>query len=309
MFIDQIRAKPTPFRQPHGNMLAMVVLAAIGIIVVCVVGLAVSMLLLSQKRSQNQTEELSLRWSTDLNKENWIGNMNNMTGFSREMVYTSRQDLDNIIQKHARLKPLAMQLLDESRKASLIVNEERKALIVEELKGLRRTVQALEKSTTVTKSPLSTPWLNTDKPAITRVEAGFIDGVSSNVFLSDGIPELKDHDLQAKYAKEKSNVFNANINAKLPSPDDDLDFKFSSLPAAAKGTISPARLTSNNVFRKLFTVRPETERDLSKCDQLPSALQVESAVAISSPTGGEVTKGSMKITVSAAAPGATQSLP
>ncbi len=175
-----------------------------------------------------------------MNRENWIGNMNNLTGFSREMVYTSRQDLDNIVQKHARLKPLAMQLLDESRRAAQIVSTERKALIVQELKGLRSSIHRLEASSPTSNSSLSLPWLSAEKPVVSRLDAGFIDGVASNVYLSDGVPELKDFDLQSKYAREKSTVFNSNINAKLPSPDDDLDFKISSLPAPAQGTISPA---------------------------------------------------------------------
>lgn len=303
------RLQQEPRRSPAGNMMAMVALAAIGIVLVFAIGLVVSMLLLSQKRSQNQTEELALNLSTDLNKENWIGNMNNMTGFAREMVYTSRQDLDNIVLKHARLKPLAMQLLDESRQAARIVNTERKALIAQELKGLRSAIQRLEAQSPTSNSSLSLPLVSTEKPVVTRLDAGFIDGVSSNVYLADGIPELKDFDLQAKYAKEKSSVFNSNINAKLPAPDDDLDFKIASLPAPAKGTISPARLASNKVFRKLFSLRPETENDFSKCEQLPSAVQVESAVVVSTPAGKEANKGAIKITVTSAAPGATMSLP
>lgn len=296
-------------RLQSGNMTLMIALAAIGIVAIFAIGLTVSILLLSQKRSQNQTEELALKLSTQLNKDNWTGNMNNLVGFSRELVYSSRQDLDNITSKHPRLKPLAIQLLEESRQAALLVNEERKNLILAELKELKKSIEKQTSSTASANSSISLPLVNTEKPAVVIVDAGYLEGVPSNVYLSEGIPELNEFDIQAKYAKASSKVFDAGINARLPAPDDDLEFPLASLPAPAKGTIAPARLAANNVFRKIITVMPNTEANLAKCNQLPSAVQIESAVVVSSPAAKDAAKGAIKLKVTSAAPGATLTLP
>lgn len=296
-------------RNSHGSMTLMVALAAIGIVAIFAIGLTVSFLMLSQKKSQNQSEELVLKLSTDLNKDNWIGNMNNLIGFSRELVYSTREDLNNITQKHPRLKPLAIQLMEESRRAAQFVNEERKALIVAELKSVNKSIQLINSPPKGSQKSVSLPLLNADTPVIVSVDAGYIDGVPSNVYLSDGVPGLRDYDVQTKYAKENGKVLNANIDARLPAPDDDLEFQIASLPAPAKGTISPPRLTANSVFRKIVSVQPNSESNYSKCNQLPSAIQIDSKMIVSSPAASDAATGAIKVKVSAAAAGATLSLP
>lgn len=290
-------------------MTAVVAISAVAIIAISAIGLSVSFLLLSQKKSLNHTEELALRLSSELNRENWIGNMNNMTGFSRELVFLSRDDLNKISQKHPRLKPLAMQLMEESRSAAQLVNDERKSLILAKLKSMQVSTQKAETNFQVQKNRDSMPIINAENVEIVNVDAGYIEGIASNVYLSDGVPELKDYDVQTNYANQNSKVLNANIDARLPAPDNDLEFQIASLPAPVKASLSPARLTANSVFRRIIRVKPNTEENYAKCNQLPSAIQIDSTVGVSSFAAKDIATGAIKIKVSAAAAGATLSLP
>ncbi len=149
------------------------------------------------------------------------------------------------------------------------------------------------------------PGVSTDSTVIKAVDAGYIDGVMSNLISPNGLPDLQEYDLQEKYINKK-NVYLPNINAKLPSPDDDLNFPFCSLASPTQNTIAPARLTSNTVFRKLMTAGPEAGNDFTKCKQLPSAIQIITSTKVSS---GEQLQGPMGVTISAAAPGAALKLP
>lgn len=291
-------------------MLAMVALTGILVTAIIIVGIIVSMMMMSQKRAQTEVENLSMELATTINSDDWVGAMNNMTGFSRELVFTSRQALDETVKYHANLRPLAIQLLDESRQSAALVESERQILIELLLKKLQTKTNAAIASKDKGSSSFSLPGLQTEPPQINNVDAGYIHGVTSNVTGPQAIPELKDFDLQQKFLTEKGGIYFANINALLPAPDDDLNFRFSSLPAPVKSTISPTRLTANSVFRKLMTVGPESGNDFSKCKFLPSAVQVQSSVKLSTgPGGAQKLEGPMSVTISAAAPGATLKLP
>lgn len=286
-------------------MLAVVSLTTLVIVAVLGVGIVVSMMMMSQKRTQSRIETLSLSMATSINKDDWVGQMNNMTGYSRELVYSSRKSLDETVAHHARLRPLAVQLLDEARQSAQLVEDERgllKVLILKDLQKITNEADLAESK----KGGTSLPGVSTDATRISKVDAGYIDGVLSNVAVPDGMPDLKEYDLANKYANEKSNTYLANINAKLPAPDDDIAFDICSLPAPTKNTLAPVRLTSNGVFRKLMTVGPEAGNDFSRCKQLPSAVQVVSSTKVSS---GKQLEGPMSVTTTAAAPGATLRLP
>lgn len=295
----------TNSRRNQGNMLAMVSLVALVIVAVLGVGIVVSMMMLSQKRTQSKLEALSLSMATQINKDDWVGQMNNMTEFSRELVFTSRSALNETIAHHARLKPLAIQLMDEARQSAALVESERRDLTVLILKDLQKLTDTAEE--TESKQPgMQLPGVKADPIQIKTADAGYIDGVLSNLTSPDGLPDLREYDLQEKYITPKSFVYLPNINAKLPAPDDDINFQICSLAASAKKTLAPARLTSNRVFRKLMTVGPEVGNDFSKCKQLPSAVQIVSTTKLSS---GDRLQGPMSVSISAASPGATLTLP
>lgn len=289
----------------RGNMLAMVALVGLVIAAVLGIGIVVSMMMMSQKRTQGKIEELTLAMATSINKDDWVGEMNNMTEFSRELVYTSRTVFNSTNDRYTRMKPLATMLLDEARQSAVLMESERKNLTVLILKDLQKmTNEAEQKKEKQTGMKL--PGVNTDAARLTMVDAGYIDGVLSNLTSADGLPELRDYDLQEKYITPKSFVYLSNINAKLPGPDDDLNFLICSLASSSKNSIAPVRLTSNGVFKKLMTVGPEAGNDFSKCKQLPSAVQVTSSTNVSSVNQ---LKDSLGVTISAAAQGAGLKLP
>ncbi len=132
---------PNPKRtgkREQGNMLAMVALVTIVIVAVLGIGIVVSMMMMSQKRTQSKLETLSFRCAISLNQNDHVGQMNNMTEFSRELVFMSRSALNETIAHHARMKPLAIQLMDEARSSAELVASERKNLTVIILKDLQK---------------------------------------------------------------------------------------------------------------------------------------------------------------------------
>jgi hypothetical protein len=286
-------------------MLAVVVLVTLIVVAVLGIGIVVSMMMMSQKRTQNQVENLSLEMANSINKDDWVGQMNNMTEFSRELVFSSRSALNEAVAHHQRMRPLAIQLLDEARQSAALVESERKELTVIIMKDLHKRTNNLAE--TASSSPgMKLPGVSTDSMQVKTVDAGYIDGVLTNLTSAEGLPDLREYDLQEKYITQKSYVYLPNINAKLPAPDDDIKFDFCSLPASAKNTISPTRLTSNAVFRKLMTAGPEAGNDFSKCKFLPSAIQMNSTTKVSS---GSNLSAPMSVSITAASPGATLRLP
>lgn len=314
MFLHLVMTDRTRKRRSSGNMLMMVALVGFIVIVILMVGFVIAMVVLSQKRAQNEGEELALSLATTLNKDDYIGQMNNMVEFSRELVFTSRQQYDEAVADYPRLRPLAMQLMDESRTGAKLVEAERQQLVKLSLKKLREQVLDSNdrKASGVDKSSAGfrMPWVTTHAPSVSQLTAGYIDGVQSNASAPDGVPELKQLDIQGKFLSPKGNLYIGNINAKLPSPDDDLIFKLSSLPAAVKGTTSSTRLAAANVF-KPFAVLIEAGEPTDKgCDQLPSAVNVDLMMKV---TADASKKGPMenqvKVNVTSAAAGAGLLLP
>lgn len=285
----------------------MVTLAGAGILLIIMIGIIVMMLMMSQKRAQSRCEELSLNWATNLNNDDLVGQMNNMTGFSRELVYTSRETFEEIARSHPRMRPLALQLLDESRNSAVLVDSERKALTIIQLKALQKIVDNFADEKPAKSTGFNLPGLTTSNPKLVSVDTGYIESVTSSVIAPDAIPDLVDYDIQKKYLKPKGAYYDGNINAQLPSPDDDLDFKFASLAPPMSGSLAPPRLTGNNVFHKLMTVGPEAGNDFTKCAQLPSAVQIKATMDVT--TDAKKTTENIAVQVSAASPGATLKLP
>lgn len=292
-------------RTTRGNMLAVVVLVAIIIVAVLGIGIVVSMMMMSQKRTQSDIETLSLQMATGINKDDWVGQMNSMTEYSRELVFSSRSALNEAIAHHQRMRPLAIQLMDEARQSADLIESERRELTVLIMKDLQKQSNEVADASS-SKPGMKLPGVSTDATQLKNVDAGYIDGVLTNLTSAEGLPDLREYDLQEKYITQKSFVYLPNINAKLPAPDDDLNFSFCSLPAAAKNTVAPARLTSNSVFKKLMTAGPEAGNDFTKCKFLPSAVQIVSSTKVNS---GSQLSAPMSVSITAASPGATTRLP
>jgi hypothetical protein len=272
-------------------MLSMTALVAGIVLFACVVGFTGYMLFSQQKRGQTDTDEIALNAAKLLNADDRIGQMNNVVERCRELVYVSRVNC-NLAQGLATplYQPLANQLLDEARAGAQLVEQERqnqKRLTV----NIVQNYIAQHNRMVKTGSRLSLPFFQTNFPIIAATDIGSIQGVQSNVEDLLVIPELKEFDLSQRYIQPGTNLYRGNINAKLPAPDSDLDFKISSLPAQVGGIVAPVRLTNPEVFAAGARIIDEQKPTFKLSDQLAGALQVTQTMDVS----GGSNKSSVKL--------------
>ncbi len=261
-------------RRSTGSMLSMTGMIAGILLFTLMIGFGLYLLLVQQKRGQNLDDTFTLAIADSLNKDDKIGQMNNVVARSRELVFVSRQnsDIANSLPEGV-YQPLANQLLDEARASAQFVDAERK----NEIKYITKTTRAMVDDYNAHRhvdSSFTLPWFKTYDPKVQDVYFGHIKKVQSNVINMDVIPELRDFDALKQYFEPGSQLYKGNINAKLPNPDNDLDFKISSLPADVDKTVAPARLTNPEVFLRdapVFEGEKFVGRD---CDQLPSSIEI-----------------------------------
>lgn len=265
-------------------MFMLSVLAFGIIIVVFLAGFSVYLMFFSQSKAHSQSDKLALQVAQALNGQDEIGEMNNLVARCRELVFNSRATLDTTHSYYGHLEPLARQLLEESRASACYVELERQRLVRHNLTSLYDIV-ALSDSERFFQSGLKLPWLVTKPAQPAGLAVGYIDGVESNVEVSEGNPELNSADLSRHYIERASKLYIGNINAKLPAPDNDLNFKLSSLPAPVKGTVSPSRLTSPNVFVETARLMKDGLALGESCDQLPSAVKVDMLMKVTTGSG------------------------
>src|SRR4030095_9445280 len=126
---------------------------------------------------------------------------------------------------------------------------------------------------------------------MTDFRLGFEDGVETNVESPAGLPELKKFDDDRQYARKKSKLYRANLNAKLPGADADLDYNLASLAAPVKAFASQSHLMLAGYFKN----QSEPE--------LPSAVKVQLIVSVTTKLGAP-TKNTVSVTACAAGSGA-----
>lgn len=291
-----------------GSTLLLVVCLAFMIAAAAMIVICFLMMMNQQKRNESKAEEQALTMSMTINGQDWVGEINNLTGFSREMVFTSRQQADVVAKQAPQFTPLAMQLLDEARLSAQLVEADKKTLLNDFDQSIKAGIK-IANDAHRRQPGLILPWVATGKAEVQTVDIGYLEGVPSNVYGPIAIPALKEFDVSQNFLNAKSGLYNANIDARLPMPDDDLHFQFSSLPAPVKDTIAPARLASNEEFRSLVTVRENKTSDLAKCRQLPSAVQVQSTMNMASSAGNNKAEAPVKVTATAACSGGTLKLP
>ncbi len=291
-----------------GAILLLIIAAAFMVLSAALIVICFFMVLNQQGRDTSQTDAHALGFAAKINGQDWVGEINNMTGFARELVFTSRQDCLQVQRECPQFAELATQLLDEARLSAMQVEADKRTLLNGIDTSLKVSIRSAEQEQKKQRG-LSLAWFSTEASQLETVEIGFMEGVASNVRGPEAIPALKTFDTSSKFLDEKSGFYNGNINAKLPEPDNDLDFRICSLPACVKATVSPVRLASNEEFRKLLTVQAGKTSDFSKCEQLPSAVQVQSTMNVSTTAGGKTTAGRVRIISTVAAAGGTMKLP
>ncbi len=268
-----------PRTRPNtGNMLVLCAAMTGVIVTISTLGIALEGLLCQRGKLQTETERSAMATACLINTSDTQGKMNNLVAHSRELVFESRTDKNIVDSNYPDLTSLADQLLLESRESAILIKVERDQLA-------DATAQEMIKTVTDNKNSfaeLSLPFIYTSRPTIWELEAGFIDGIDSNVESPTGNGELLALDMASGYIQQTSNLYKGNINARLPSPDNDLDFKISCLPAPVAGTTAPARLAGCAVFRKQALLMANGAATGSKCDQTPSAMKLTLRMTASS---------------------------
>lgn len=263
-------------------MVTMTALIGGVLVVVLVVAFCFYMLLAEQNRGQSKVDKSAMQLAKDFNAGDRVGQINNMVARNRELVYVSRQSVDMASAKNlAAWGPLASYMLDEARSSAALVDKERKDQIKLSLKDARDFAMQHNMKVDDEKAEFSLPWWRTYDTQVGEISVGAIKDVESNVLNTDVYPELRDFDREKKYFQKGSNLYMGGINAKLPSPDEDLDFHFAALPAPVDGTISPARLVNGDAFKPGAVIFQEQKNvDRTPVD-LPTAVQVVEQMPVS----------------------------
>ena len=261
-------------RSSKGSMIMVSVLALAVISLTIVVGLCFYMILSQQRRGQTACDDKALMFANILNQQNRAGQMNAIVERSRELVYLSRQNASAAgALPIPGYQALANQLLLESRESAELVDKERKNQIDITLCDVHNCVTRVVKDSQVPPHPILS-WLFEEQPEITTVNFGSVTDVLSSVASPRVLSDLHEYDLKAKYVEKTSNLYYGNINAKLPSPDEDLPFHFASLPAQVDKVDAPPRLVESSVFVSAASIFQKDSPLVQKPPELPSAVQV-----------------------------------
>lgn len=232
-------------RQPSGNLL---VLSCIGFALACIalfMAYSFGGLFFINNRLQSSADEIALAGAKKLNDKDRIGQMNNMVARCRQLVYSSRKDVDDTHNINPDLEDFAKPLLDESRDSADLLERERQNIArladIEARQAMQQRFNDIKPTYTMV-----LPWMIIKEPRLADVKFGRGKGVESNVEEIKGFKELQDHDATSGYIPNKSGLklyqADAPQGLQLPGADSDLQFHISSLPAPVDGIIAPSRV-------------------------------------------------------------------
>jgi len=270
-------------RKSKGSTTFLVILL-IGIIAfVALCGIGFNYLLFMRARAQYSADAMALNLATKINVGDRVGEFNQLQEASRELVFVSRQYCDQCNDKtFPSLTSLCNRLLDDARSAHSLVEAERQNQIITIRKEAQDAALACNKERN-DNSSFAFFGVNCFEPEILRVDLGCIAKVNCNVRSLDAISDLANFDLSKGYFDKKTKLYKADINAKLPDPDADLDFNFSSLPAYIDNISAPPRNTNDRVFVPYSTVFDAGKRKNTLAKQIPSAIQVHYGMDVTVP--------------------------
>lgn len=261
-------------RKDRGSMqvlaCALFVFVAIGLLIAFSYG----GLFFIQNRLRTSADEIALAGARKLNDQDRIGQMNNMIARSRQLVYSSREQLEEATEKYPQMEPLAQQLLEESREQALLLEQQRKALrntaIAEANTAMQQKFDEIKNT-----YPMALPWLKVGIAEMPYKKLGKINDMQTNVEALKNLEELEEQDASKGYVHNSPNLklYKDSIDAKLPGADGDLTFKMCPLPAPVEKTVSPARLVLYKKYKP------------SDADHLPTAAQVKLRVKIATGLG------------------------
>jgi hypothetical protein len=252
--------------------LVSLIIGAIVLVVLC--GICFNYLLLIRARAQYQADAMALALASKINATDRIGEFNELQQASRELIFVARQDANQSCDVRVPgLAGLCAQLADNARCGHALIESERQNEISLIKKETQDAVVAYNRDRGKTSS-FAFFGLQVFEPEILSVDLGGIAKVNSNVRTLEAVRELAMHDKQQAYLDKAGKFYLSNINARLPAPDKDLDFKSSSLPPFIGKTDAPARNTNNQVFVPYGTIYGDGKIKNPLITQIPSAIQI-----------------------------------
>jgi hypothetical protein len=249
------------------SMLAFVVLAFL-------IAYSFGGLVFLQNRIRTSADEIALAGARKLNDQDRIGQMNNMIARSRQLVFSSREELDKTTSDYPQLQSLAQQFLDETRDSAQQLELQRKALhnvaISEAQTAMQNKFDQIKGT-----YPMALPWMNIGLAEMPSVKIGKIVGTESNVAELKNIKDLEDNDHVKSLVSSDPGLklYHESTDLKLPGSDSDLSFKVSPLDAPVEKSVAPARIALFDKYQP------------SKDDHLPSATQVTLKVKVATGLG------------------------
>ncbi len=267
-------------RQAQGNMIFLVSLAIGVVIAIAVAGLMFNRVLLERTRAQFALDALAISLASKINPGDRVGQINRLQEASRELVFTSRQAANACSsQELSGFTRLSNMLLDEARAGHALVESERVNQVAVIRKEVLEAVHGYE-NTREDKGVMGFMSIQTNHPKVVRVDLGRIKNVDSNIESLDAIPELYEFDRRLGYVDIPSKLFKCDINAKLPVPDDDLTYRFCSLPAYVGKTCSPPRNTNFDAFKSFGRVFVNGVDARETLDEIPDAIQITTSMDV-----------------------------
>ncbi|MBX9691541.1 MAG: hypothetical protein K2Z81_04095 [Cyanobacteria bacterium] len=234
-------------RNYSGNMLAIASLSFAIAALAVLIGYSFAGLFFVNNRLQSSTDEIAIAGAKKLNEKDRIGQLNNMVVRCRQLVYSSREELDRTRDELPFMAPFAEPLLDEARDSANDLEQERQR--VAKLAKDEGEVEVLKRFMDVKSTyAMALPWLTISEPNLEDVVFGQVNEVESNVEELTQIPELAKNDESQGYVTTLPapalKLYKASLPNGIPlqGPDGDLKFKLSSLPAPVDNIIAPARV-------------------------------------------------------------------
>jgi hypothetical protein len=261
-------------RKSTGNMLSLVVLTMGAILALVLIGLVFNTFLFQCSRAQYKVDALAINLAGKINSGDRVGQMNDLVEASRELIFVCDENMQQCQSQELEvLTPLCNQLLEEARRGQALVEDERKQqiqMIVTELTDeatkYNRAAGAID--------ALAMLGLKANEPLITKIDVGYVRQMDSNVHDLRMLPELSKADAEKGNTAQRSKLFRANHNAKLPGLQHDLAFKFSPLSACTRGVYAPARNANLQIFVPTGTILKNGTGQPCTLDYAPSAVSI-----------------------------------
>lgn len=234
-------------RLASGNLLVLSSVSFSVVAVAMIMGYSFASLFFVNNRLQSSADEIALAGAKKLNDKDRIGQMNNMIARCRQLVYSSRKDLDDTVKIFPDLKDFAQPLLDEARDSAVLLEGERTHLSKLATAEARQAIQQRFIDIKPT-YPMVLPWLKIGTPRLDNVTFGRIEDVESNAEQHRAFKDLDDGDDRLGYVSNVNGkglkLYKSDLPAglRLETVDSDLMFQLSSLPAPVDGIIAPARV-------------------------------------------------------------------